>query len=216
MSDTPAWLTESGNAQGVGGGDNFEMTTAVAITQPTAPAGGSTTSGTGATASGTAAGADDGDLPGVILTMRLANMGVAIALVAVSILVLIGIPGPSVFVLAVYASCGGILICCLETQLKFLRVIIAVNFGFLFNSVWRFLFYLLLSSVCWSYDDLPGKIVAGCLIGCAIFNTYILCRYPSYRKIREQIAEEEDKRIEARISKEVKRQAARQITTPNL
>jgi len=27
----------------------------------------------------------------------------------------------------------------------------------------------------------------------AVFNTYILCRYPAYRKIREKIAEEEDK-----------------------
>lgn len=34
---------------------------------------------------------------------------------------------------------------------------------------------------------------------------------PSYRRIREQIAEEEDKRIEARISKEVKKQAVNQM-----
>jgi hypothetical protein len=114
-------------------------------------------------------------------------------------------------VLAIYASCGGLLICCLETQLKFLRVMIAVNFGFLFNSVWRFLFYLILGSVAWSYDNLMGKILAASLAGVAVFNTYILCRYPSYRKIREQIAEEEDRRIEARISKEVKRQAIKQV-----
>ena len=46
-----------------------------------------------------------------------------------------------------------------------------------------------------------------------LFNTYILCRYPGYRKIREQIAEEEDKRIEARISKEVKKQAISSMTS---
>lgn len=45
----------------------------------------------------------------------------------------------------------------------------------------------------------------------AVFNTYVLCRYPGYRKMREQIAEEEDKRIEARISKEVKKQAVSQM-----
>ena len=128
------------------------------------------------------------------------------------ILTMIGNFNPSVAVLAIYATCGGLLICCLETQLKFLRVIIAVNFGFLFNSVWRFLFYLLLASVCWSYDELFGKIVAGCLVGCAVFNTWVLCRYPAYRAMREKIAEEEDKRIEARIGKEVKRQALRQMT----
>lgn len=54
--------------------------------------------------------------------------------------------------------------------------------------------------------------MGGCLAGVAVFNTYILCRYPSYRKIREKVAEEEDKRIEARISKEVKQQTIKQMT----
>lgn len=124
---------------------------------------------------------------------------------------MVSIPPISGFVLAIYATCGALLICCLETQLKFLRVMIAVNFGFLFNSVWRFLFYMLLGSVAWSYNNLFGKVVAIAFGAVALFNTYVLCRYPSYRRIREKIAEEEDKRIEARISKEVKRQAARQI-----
>jgi len=127
------------------------------------------------------------------------------------IIIMSGLRSFSSFVLAVYATCGGLLICCLETQLKFVRVMIALNFGFLFNAVWRFLFYVLMGSVAWSYDDLPGKIVAAAFIATAIFNTYVLCRYPAYRKVREKIAEEEDKRIEARISKEVKKQAANQI-----
>lgn len=127
---------------------------------------------------------------------------------------MIGIPTLSNWVLAVYATCGGLLICCLETQLKFLRVIIAVNFGFLFNSIWRFLFYILLGSVTWAYGDIFGRIVTCCLGAVAVFNTYVLCRYPTYRKMREKIAEEEDKRIEARISKEVKRQAVRQLASP--
>lgn len=124
---------------------------------------------------------------------------------------MLGIPAISAFVLAVYATCGGLLICCLETQLKFVRVAIALNFGFLFNSVWRFIFYLLLGSVAWSFKNLFGKIIAIAFVAVAVFNTYVLCRYPSYRKIREQIAQEEDKRVEARISKEVKAAAARSI-----
>jgi uncharacterized membrane protein len=125
---------------------------------------------------------------------------------------MVGIPPISTFVLAIYATCGGILICCLETQLKFVRVMIAVNFGFLFNSVWRFLFYMILGSLAWSYDSLLGKIMAAVLGGVAFFNTYVLCRYPAYRRIREKIAEEEDKRIEAKISKEVRKQAIKQVT----
>lgn len=121
------------------------------------------------------------------------------------------IPSPSALVLGIYATCGGLLICCLETQLKFVRVIIAVNFGFLFNSGWRFLFYLLLGSVALSYGGILGFGTAIAFVSVALFNSYVLCRYPSYRKMREKIAEEEDKRIEARISKEVKKQAARQL-----
>jgi hypothetical protein len=123
-----------------------------------------------------------------------------------------GLPSVSTLVLAIYGICGGLLICCLETQLKFLRVMIAVNFGFLFNSIWRFVFYLVLASVCYSWDDLSGRIMAIIILCVALFNTYVLCRYPKYRQMREKIAEEEDKRIEARISKEVKKQAVGQIT----
>jgi hypothetical protein len=114
--------------------------------------------------------------------------------------------------LGVYAVCGGLLICCLETQLKFFRVLIAVNFGFLFNSGWRFLFYMILGSVCWSFGGIMGITMAAVMTGTALFNTYILCRYPAYRKVREQIAEKEDKRIEDKISKEVKTQALKQAT----
>ena len=125
---------------------------------------------------------------------------------------MIGNLDPTSIVLAIYATCGGLLICCLETQLSFLRVVIAINFGFLFNSVWRFLFYLLLASVTWSYESLFGYIISGCLAGCALFNTYVLCRYPAYRHIRDKMAQEEDKRINERIGKEVQRQAIRQVT----
>lgn len=122
---------------------------------------------------------------------------------------------PSVIVLACYTTCGGLLICCLETQLKFVRVMIAMNFGFLFNSVARFIFYIMLASVALSFNYFPSTIVAFVLIGVAFFNTYVLCRYPSYRKLREKIAEEEDKRIESRISKEVRKQATNHVMGTN-
>lgn len=144
--------------------------------------------------------------------MRLTNMGMAVAIIATAIVTMVTIPPVSTFVLAIYAVCGGLLVCCLETQLKFLRVMIAVNFGFLFNSVWRFIFYLVLASTCYSWNGILGSIMAYVTAGVAVFNTYVLCRYPGYRRMREKIAEEEDKRIEARISKEVKKQAVTQLT----
>ena len=74
------------------------------------------------------------------------------------------------------------------------------------------MFYILLASVTWAYESLFGRIISFSLIGIAVVNTYILCRYPSYRRIREKIAEEEDKRIEARISNEVRKKAVTQLT----
>ena len=122
----------------------------------------------------------------------------------------IGFVSPSTLILAIYATCGGLLICVLETQLKFLRAMIAVNFGFLFNSVFRFAFYVVLASVTWSFDDIGGFIISGVLVAVALFNTYVLCRYPGYRQMREKIAAEEDKRIQARIDKEVRKQVVNQ------
>jgi len=120
---------------------------------------------------------------------------------------MISLPSPPVWVLAVYASCGSLLICVLETQLKFLRVMIAMNFGFLFNAVWRFAFYILMGSISWAFENLFGKAMGIAFCAVAVFNTYVLCRYPSYRKMREKIAEEEDKRIQAKISGQVRKQA---------
>ena len=117
----------------------------------------------------------------------------------------------SVWITAIYAMCGGVLVCCLETQLKFVRTIIAMNFGFLFNSVYRFLFYCLMASVCWSYEGLSGYITAISLGCVAVFDTFVLCRYPAYRRMRERVAAEEDRRIQSKINQQVTKQAASQM-----
>lgn len=117
--------------------------------------------------------------------------------------------------MSLYATFGGILVCCLETQLKFIRTSIAMNFGFLFNPIYRFVFYALMATVCWGYDRNKafglGKITAIVLGVTAVFNTYVICRYPSYRRAREKIAAEEDKRIQAKINKQVRKQAFSQM-----
>ena len=74
---------------------------------------------------------------------------------------------------------------------------------------------MILGSVAYTFGGLWGIIMACVMVGTAFFNTYILCRYPAYRKVREQIAEEEDKRIEDRIAKEVRTQALKQATPKN-
>mmetsp|Transcript_386 Transcript_386/g.520 ORF Transcript_386/g.520 Transcript_386/m.520 type:complete len:211 (+) Transcript_386:106-738(+) len=209
MSQEPSWLTPESSsgaaaapAPAPSAPDTFAVNTSTTTTNDFA--GGADTS--------TTSPAMDDELQGTILTMRVANMAVSVALVTCSILLMMSFPSISNWVLSIYATIGGLLICCLETQLKFVRVMIAINFGFLFDPVWRFLYYILMASVVWAYDTLFGKIVAGCLIGVSFYNAYVLVKFPAYRKIREQYAQEEDKRIEARISKEVKKQAMGQMT----
>ena len=73
-----------------------------------------------------------GEVAKMVLFMRLMNMAVAVLLVVVSVLNY-NVTKLSVFILAIYATCGGSLICLLETQLKFIRTAIALNFGFLFK-----------------------------------------------------------------------------------
>mmetsp|Transcript_6421 Transcript_6421/g.13266 ORF Transcript_6421/g.13266 Transcript_6421/m.13266 type:complete len:202 (-) Transcript_6421:126-731(-) len=193
MSGSPSWLTTSAPAPAAAAPEPLSI-------EPTTEAAGTAT-----------ATSDEDDLPRIILMMRLLNMGAATGLITVSIITIIRIPPLSSLVLAIYATCGGLLICCLETQLKFLRVMIAVNFGFLFNSMWRFLFYMILASVTYAYGGLLGFVMACVMVGVAFFNAFILCRYPAYRKVREKIAEEEDKRIQDRIAKEVKTQAKKEM-----
>ena len=74
----PSWLSESGT-QPASAPAAPAADSAAPVDSLAAPAGGSTTA-----ASNTSA-ADEAELPGVILTMRLANMGVSIAIVVISV-----------------------------------------------------------------------------------------------------------------------------------
>jgi len=142
----------------------------------------------------------------MVLIMRVMNLVVSFCMVVVSVFHY-KLSSPSLFILSIYSTTGGVLIFLQETQLKFIRTAIALNFGFLFNFVWRSLFYFLLGTIVWMFGSLWDQIVSIAIFCTAIFNAYILCAYPSYRAMRDKIAEEEDKRIEAKISSEVKKQS---------
>jgi len=149
----------------------------------------------------------------LVTFMRAINMGVAVAIVTVSGLQYkVGITF-GVWILAIYASCGGCLVCLTETELSFFRGMIASNFGFLFNSVLRFIFYLLLGTITWTYG-LMGKLVAGALVLVACYNTFIICKYPAYKKMKEEIADEAEKKVNAKIQKEMQKQVLSSVMGP--
>jgi len=153
----------------------------------------------------------------LVTFMRALNMGVAVALVTVSVLqclsIQVGVGSFGVWILAIYASCGGCLVCLTETELSFFRGMMASNFGFLFNSVLRFIFYLLLGTITWTYG-LMGKLVAGALVVVACYNTFIICKYPAYKKMKEEIADEAEKKVNAKIQKEMQKQVLSSVMGP--
>ena len=77
--NTPAWLQESEPASAPAPGPQ-----AVALPPPPAPSNNNNSSTRGPMTEAEIT-ADDPDLPGVILTMRLANMGAAVALMVVAV-----------------------------------------------------------------------------------------------------------------------------------
>eukprot|EP00980_Cylindrotheca_fusiformis_P016605 scaffold4973_cov135-Cylindrotheca_fusiformis.AAC.23 len=189
MSETPAWLEATNNDPPAAAAhdDGDPSNAASSLTTTTSGTPNNNNNNSALEPSSISSEVDEKDLPTIIFYMRLVNMAAAVALITISILLMTSMPSLAAFVLAIYATFG----------------------------IWRFIFYMVIASVSWSYDTVPGKIVAGVWAGIAIFNTYVLCRYPAYRRIREKIAKEEDKRIEARISKEVKRQAVNQAAVKN-
>jgi hypothetical protein len=222
-SGMPAWLDESPSAPSSQPASRPSSAAAPAIaTQVYASANENVVSNKNA-ASNTASAdpvtlqAMEGEqLRGVILFTRLINLGVSIAVIVHSVLVFISFSlSPKHWVLGAYATCGGCLICCLETQLKFFRTAIAMNFGFLFNPLFRFVYYILLATVCLSFDDIFGKILAGALAAIAFYNTYVLIKYPAYRRMRDELANEEDKRIQKRMREEVRKEATKQMFQKN-
>lgn len=147
-------------------------------------------------------------LRGVVFFMRAANLGISIAIVVqASFQVFRFFQSPQYWVLGLYTLCGGCLICLLETQISFVRTPIALNFGFLFNPFSRFIFYIFLATVCFSSRTLFGMICAGFLVAVAFYNTYVLIRYPAYRKLRDKLAKEEDEKINAALKEKVRKEA---------
>uniref|UniRef100_A0A7S2E2I1 Uncharacterized protein n=1 Tax=Helicotheca tamesis TaxID=374047 RepID=A0A7S2E2I1_9STRA len=145
----------------------------------------------------------------VLYTMRLMNMGVAVALMicmlytsALSI---------SFTVLSSYLTIAGILICCIELDLSFLRATLSLNFGFTHSPILRFFFYMLLSIIPWSYKNLVGRVVSLSILVVGVANVYMLCRYPGYRRERERIAKEEEERMEETLKREIRGRMVRRI-----
>lgn len=153
-------------------------------------------------------GNNDGELPKLVLLMRLGNIIAAGLLISASVGNLWRIFNVTKLVLSGYGACFGILICGLELNLSFLRVRIASSFGFLYNPFLRLLFSVLLASIAWSFETILGTIACVALLILALYNTYVICRYPQYRDVLKELADEDEKVIKREARKQAWRYAA--------
>jgi hypothetical protein len=96
------------------------------------------------------------ELPRLILSMRLYNMGLAVFMTFSAFTSLLG-DDVGQGVLAVYLMCFSTLLCCFETHLKAVSQSISDNFGFLYNAKGRASFLVFVALLCFS-QGLLGKI----------------------------------------------------------
>mmetsp|Transcript_108 Transcript_108/g.187 ORF Transcript_108/g.187 Transcript_108/m.187 type:complete len:138 (-) Transcript_108:403-816(-) len=117
---------------------------------------------------------------------------------------------PARWVLAGYATLGGLLLLTIESPFSSLRMSVALNFGFLYNPFLRLLFHALMGLIAWSFHTLLGDLTAAALGLMAPVNAYVLCMHSSYSAERDSALEEEERLIEARVREE-RRRAVREI-----
>jgi hypothetical protein len=117
----------------------------------------------------------------LIFYMRVANICVASLMVTSAILTLLADSSATLatLVICIYMSCFGCLLCCFEAHLKSVSAAIAENFGFMYNAKGRFIFLVLLSTLCFSLD-LIGKITGILLCLTACLNLYVIIKFPEY------------------------------------
>jgi len=150
-----------------------------------------------------------------ILFMRVFNMATMILLGVAAVFTMTLTVEVDSIILGVYGVLFATLVFCFETQLWFIRKRISSSFGFLFNPIFRTLFYGIMAAVAWSYDSMMGKVSAIVTIVCAVLNFYVLCRFPSYREERDKLAREEDAKINERMNEEIKKRAMAGLRASN-
>lgn len=126
----------------------------------------------------------------MVLLTRLINLGLSALMIVVSLLSLLTTTSLTTGVLACYVSVFACLLCCFETHLKQVTKVIASNFGFLYSARSRAIFLIFVGTLLFSFS-LFGMILGALMIANAIFNLYIIFKYPAYDEAQRQDAQAE-------------------------
>lgn len=122
-------------------------------------------------------------LPKAIQAMRLANVlsSFFLALIAVFKLMSSG-ANISAGVLSVYLFAFGVLLFAFELHLSCFARAIAANLGFMYRATGRATFMILVGMLCFSGFSPIGDFTGVLLVSTALYNGFILWKYPNYEK----------------------------------
>lgn len=87
----------------------------------------------------------------------------------------------STSMLSLYLFLFSLLLCCFECGIKQVAYVIVQNFGFMYNSVGRVLFLLLVAFISFEVS-LLGKVMFGLMLGYGFLSCVIYCKHPMYGK----------------------------------
>ena len=122
-------------------------------------------------------------LPRPVLLMRLSNVVAAFFLALVAVIKLTGLTaGFSTGVVCVYLFMFGLLIFTFELHCSCTAKMIAENLGFMYRATGRSAFMILVGMLCFSGLHTIGYFTGVLLIVTALFNGFILFKYPMYEK----------------------------------
>jgi hypothetical protein len=134
----------------------------------------------------------DPAIPRMILYTRVINLGLSICMILISLLSILTTQSATTGVLACYVVVFACLLCCFETHLKQVSKMIALNFGFMYSAKSRAVFMMFIGTIMFSFS-LFGKILGLAMIVNALFNIFILFRYPDFDNIQRDNATAEIK-----------------------
>jgi hypothetical protein len=134
----------------------------------------------------------DPAIPRMILYTRVINLALSICMILISLLSILTTQSATTGVLACYVVVFACLLCCFETHLKQVSKMIALNFGFMYSAKSRAVFMMFIGTIMFSFS-LFGKILGLAMIVNALFNIFILFRYPDFDNVQRDNATAEIK-----------------------
>jgi len=125
----------------------------------------------------------------VILTIRLVNILLAAIMTTNAVFTIISLTTITTGVLCVYTAVFCLMMCCYECQIKQIIKLMAGNFGFMYNAKSRIIFLIFIGIISFSINEW-GRILGAVMIGNALFQLFVICKYPGYATMTVITADE--------------------------